>query len=61
MLGFETLTFCPFDRRLVRTDLLTGEELRWLNAYHARVLTEVGPLVDGETLKWLESAAAPIE
>jgi Xaa-Pro aminopeptidase len=60
MHGFETLTLAPFDRRLVKPELLTSDELEWLNAYHARVLSEVGPLVDGETLKWLEAATAPI-
>jgi Xaa-Pro aminopeptidase len=60
MHGFETLTLAPFDRRLVKAELLTADELGWLNAYHARVLAEIGPLVDGETLKWLEAAAAPI-
>jgi len=60
MHGFETLTLAPFDRRLVRSELLTADELDWLNAYHARVLAETGPLVDGETLRWLEAATAPI-
>jgi Xaa-Pro aminopeptidase len=60
MHGFQTLTLAPFDRRLVKPELLTSDELDWLNAYHARVLSEVGPLVDGETLKWLEAATAPI-
>ena len=60
MHGFETLTLAPFDRRMLRTDLLTPEELVWLDAYHARVLSEIGPMVDGETLKWLEAATAPL-
>jgi Xaa-Pro aminopeptidase len=60
MHGFETLTLAPFDRRLVKPERLTSDELDWLNAYHARVLAETGPLVDGETLKWLEAATAPI-
>lgn len=60
MHGFETLTLAPFDRRLLNTDLLTPAELDWLNAYHARVLEEIGPMVDGETLKWLEAATSPI-
>jgi Xaa-Pro aminopeptidase len=60
MHGFDTLTLAPFDRRLVKAELLTADELGWLNAYHARVLAETGPLVDGETLKWLETATAPI-
>jgi Xaa-Pro aminopeptidase len=60
MHGFETLTLAPFDRRLTKPDLLTADELDWLNAYHARAFAEIGPLVDGETLKWLEAATAPI-
>ncbi len=39
-LCFETLTLAPFDRRLLRPAMLTGEERRWLDAYHARVLAE---------------------
>lgn len=60
MHSFETLTLAPFDRRLVRVDLLSPAELEWLNFYHARVLDEIGPMVDGEALKWLEEATAPI-
>ena len=60
MHGFETLTLAPFDRRLVKRDLLSPGELAWLNAYHARVLTEIGPMVDGATLKWLEAATAAV-
>jgi len=60
MHGFETLTLAPFDRRLLRTDLFTREELHWLDAYHARVLAEIGPMVDGPTLAWLEQATAPL-
>ncbi|WP_353645459.1 aminopeptidase P family protein [Mesorhizobium sp. WSM2239] len=60
MHGFETLTLAPFDRRMLRTDLLMPEELIWLDTYHARVLSEIGPMVDGETLKWLEAATAPL-
>lgn len=61
MHGFETLTLAPFDRRLLAPWLLTErEELAWLDAYHARVLAEIGPLVGGETLKSLEAATAPL-
>jgi Xaa-Pro aminopeptidase len=58
--GFETLTLAPFDRRMLRADLLLPEERAWLETYHARVLSEIGPMVDGETLKWLEAATAPL-
>lgn len=59
MMGFETLTFCPIDRRLVDKALLTQEELDWLNTYHAKVRAKLsGHLGDAER-KWLEGATAP--
>jgi Xaa-Pro aminopeptidase len=60
MHGFETLTLAPFDSRLLRPDLMTRDELHWLDAYHARVLEEIGPMLDGEVLAWLEKATAPL-
>ncbi len=60
MHGFETLTLAPIDRRMIRPDLLTADEAQWLDAYHARVLAEIGPMLDGETLAWLEKACAPL-
>ena len=60
MHGFETLTLAPFDKRLLRTELFTRDELHWLDQYHARVMAEIGPMVNGETLRWLEGATAPL-
>ena len=59
-LGFETLTLVPIERALVARDLLSGEELAWWNAYHARVLEVVGPLVDGAAKAWLEEQCRPL-
>ena len=61
MLGFETLTFAPIDRRLVEPLMLAVEERRWLNSYHAQVLAKIGPRLSGDDLRWLERACAPIE
>lgn len=55
-LGFETLTFAPIDRRLVETALMTREELRWWDEYHARVLEIIGPQLDGDARAWLEES-----
>ena len=60
MLGFETLTLAPMDLKLVDKALLTGEEVGQLNAYHARVLATVGPLVPAETRAWMQQACAAI-
>jgi Xaa-Pro aminopeptidase len=53
MLEFETLTLCPIDTRCIERSLLRDDEVAWLNAYHARVRTELSPLVSGEALAWL--------
>ena len=61
MLGFDTLTLCPIDRRLVDAALLDEGELDWLNTYHDRVRTELRPLVsDPAVADWLETATRPI-
>jgi Xaa-Pro aminopeptidase len=60
MLGFETLTWAPIDRRCIDADLLTDEERVQLNGYHAQVLEKIGPLVDAEVRAWLEDACAAI-
>jgi Xaa-Pro aminopeptidase len=59
-LGFETLTFAPIERRLIKKDMLSPKELAWLNAYHAKVLEKIGPQLKGDDLAWLEKACAPI-
>jgi Xaa-Pro aminopeptidase len=58
--GFETLTFAPIDRALVDTDLMTRDELRWWDVYHAKVLEIVAPQLEGDALRWLEVACAPL-
>jgi Xaa-Pro aminopeptidase len=60
MLGFETVTRVPIDRRLILTDLLDAEERAWLNNYHARVRAELIDLLDPATIAWLVAATAPL-
>jgi Xaa-Pro aminopeptidase len=58
--AFETLTLAPIDRRLVVTDMLTWDEIDWLDGYHARVAQILSPLVDDETRAWLAAATRPL-
>ena len=60
MLGFETLTLCPIDRRLVEPSLMTATEIAWLDAYHARVADVLPPLLDSAEREWLAAATKPI-
>jgi Xaa-Pro aminopeptidase len=60
ILGFETLTFAPIDRRLIVTEMLSPAERQWLDEYHQQVLAVVGPQLEGEDRKWLETQCAPL-
>ncbi|MCX7375582.1 MAG: aminopeptidase P family protein [Alphaproteobacteria bacterium] len=59
-LRFETLTWAPFDRRLIDTALLTRAEVDWINSYHAQVEAIVGPGLVGEDRAWLAAACASL-
>jgi Xaa-Pro aminopeptidase len=61
MLGFETITLAPIDRRLIDTALLTREELQWLDAYHAQVLNELSVIVEASARPWLARVCAPLD
>ncbi len=60
MHGFETLTLAPLDRRLIVAGMLSAEERSQLDAYHARTLAAIGPLVPEDVRQWLVGACAPL-
>lgn len=61
MRGFETLTWCPIDRRAILPELLDDEERQWLNVYHAQTFDNIAPLLaDDSTWEWLRQATASI-
>lgn len=60
MMGFETLTLAPYDRRLINKTQLVPAEIAWIDTYHARVFDAIGPLVDTQTRHWLRAATAPL-
>jgi Xaa-Pro aminopeptidase len=59
-LAFETLTWVPFDRRLIVVAHLAPGERDWLNAYHAGVLERLAARVSPPTLAWLTDNCRPI-
>jgi Xaa-Pro aminopeptidase len=62
-LGFETLTLCPYERRLIDGELLTAEERAFVDGYHERVRNVIGPLLahDVSASEYLAHATAPLE
>ena len=61
MLAFETITFAPFDLRLVEVDLMTQAEIKWLSQYHIDVREKLSPLLKGDDLRWLEHSTRVIQ
>jgi Xaa-Pro aminopeptidase len=59
-LGFETLTFAPIERRLIVKEMLSPQELAWLDTYHAQVVETIGPQLQADERAWLEAACAPL-
>ncbi|MBW6535661.1 MAG: aminopeptidase P family protein [Mariniphaga sp.] len=59
-LGFETLTLCPIDTRLIDFNLLSEKERNWLNNYHQEVRKELKPLVRKELVGFLEELTKEI-
>lgn len=58
--AFETLTFVPLDRRLIRVAMLSPDERAWLDAYHALVRDKIGPRVSAFAREWLQAACQPL-
>lgn len=52
-LKFEPLTLFPFDLRLFQTEIMTPEEIKWVNDYHARVREALTPLLSPDEAAWL--------
>jgi len=57
---FETLTVCPIDTRPIIKELMTEEEISWLNSYHKSVYDKLSDYLDENEKKWLENAVKPI-
>ncbi|HLO78094.1 MAG TPA: M24 family metallopeptidase C-terminal domain-containing protein, partial [Magnetospirillum sp.] len=60
LLAFDTLTLVPYDRALIDPALLDDGERAWIDGYHARVRSELSPLLDEAARNWLQRATAPL-
>ena len=59
-LSFETITLCPIDLDLIERDLLTQDEIDWLNAYHKDVFDQLSGKLDEEHREWLRNKTRKI-
>ncbi len=52
--SFKTLTLCPIDKTPIVKDMLTVEEIKWLNEYHKLVYERLSPLLKEDEQRWLK-------
>lgn len=52
-LRLEPLTLCPIDLTPVIWEMMTPEEVAYLNTYHKKVCDELSPYLDEEEKEWL--------
>ena len=60
-LAFEPLTLCPIDTKPILPELLSAEEVGWLNRYHATVCDRLSPHLTADEQAWLRRATAPLQ
>lgn len=59
-LKFETITLCPICKKGIIKELLSEEEINWLNDYHQHVYEKLSPDLNKEEQEWLKEACSKI-
>ncbi|WOC33260.1 MULTISPECIES: aminopeptidase P family protein [Caproicibacterium] len=59
--AFRPLTLFPIDRAAILPELLSPEEMAYLNHYHQHVYTKLAPELTADERAWLKNACAPLE
>ena len=59
---WENLTVAPYSRALIDKDLLSPRDVRFLDAFHAKCLEKLTPLLqdDQRALDYVRRACAPL-
>lgn len=58
--SFETLTLCPIDTTPILKEMMTDEEISWLNEYHQTVYDKLSPHLSDEEKAWLKNKTTAI-
>ena len=59
-LEFETLTYVPLDTRPIKTEMLTSEEIDWVNDYNKKCYELLSPYLEGNDLEYLKESCKEI-
>ncbi|MDQ8747753.1 aminopeptidase P family protein [Elizabethkingia miricola] len=56
---FETLTLCPFFKDTIVKDILSADEIQWLNSYHKTCEEKLAPHLEGDVKNWFLELVSP--
>ena len=56
---FETFTVVPIDTTPLKLEMMTNEEIEWLNAFNQHAYQTVAPHVSPRAEQWLKKANSP--
>ncbi|RDX99400.1 hypothetical protein CR513_17551 [Mucuna pruriens] len=59
-LSFEHITWAPYQTKLIDLNLLSPEEIIWLNSYHSKCRDILAPYLDEVENAWLKKATEPV-
>ena len=59
-LGFKSFTLCPYEVEAINVQLLSKEEIDWINNYHEKVFEILSPYLNKEEVNWLQNATKKI-
>ncbi|UYO99395.1 aminopeptidase P family protein [Oceanotoga sp. DSM 15011] len=57
---FETITVCPIDTRPIIKELMSKEEIKWLNDFHKNVYDKLEEFLTEDEKEWLKNATNPL-
>ncbi|MET7035927.1 aminopeptidase P family protein [Elizabethkingia miricola] len=57
---FETLTLCPFFKNTIVKDILSADEIQWLNSYHKTCEEKLAPHLEGDVKNWFLELVSPL-
>jgi Xaa-Pro aminopeptidase len=52
---FDTLTLFPIDATLMQTEIMSDDEIEWINEYHTNVREKLLPYLNEDESKWLRN------
>lgn len=59
-LHFHPMTLFPFDRSLFELEIMTPEEIKWVDDYHRLVRERLTPLLTADEAAWLAAKTEPL-